>query len=615
MSKIKTEKFYRSAHIELVGKENDDRRIELAFSSEKPVERYFGQEVLDHQPRSVRLGRLTDTGALLVNHDPDDLVGKVEEVHLSGTDNVGRATVRFGNSARAQEVYQDVQDGIRTGVSVGYQIHKLEEEKLDDDTSIFRATDWEPMEISLVSIPADASVGVGRSDGESIETEIKYFKRSTKMSEEKTVVTPEAPKVDIEAIKSEARTAEVQRIQEITAIGEQFDKGDLARQSIESGKSVDDVRKLVLELLPKQEPVTQSAPDNLDMEPKDKRAYSMFRAITASITGDWSKAGLEREASSEISKRVGKEPRGFFVPNDINWGQRDMTIGSATAGGNLKGTDHMANEFIDALRPKLVLGQMGSRFMSGLQGDVQIPALNAKTSTYFVSESGAPTEGAPTVRQVTMSPKTVGAYVDISRKLMIQSDPSAEQIFRDDMVQQVASAMDTVGINGGGSNEPTGILQTSGIGSVAIGTNGGAPTWASVVNLVKEVSQDNGLGSNMWYLTNPQVVGKLRQTAKVSSTDSVMVMNEGSSLLGYKVMETSNVPSTLTKGSTSGSCSAMIFGNFAELIIGEWSGVDVLVDPYTGSTTGVTRVTIFKDFDIAVRHAESFASVQDYTTT
>ena len=166
MSKIKTEKFYRSAHIELVGRENDDRRIELAFSSEKPVERYFGQEVLDHQPRSVRLGRLTDTGALLVNHDPDDLVGKVEEVHLSGTDNVGRATVRFGNSARAQEVYQDVQDGIRTGVSVGYQIHKLEEEKLDDDTSIFRATDWEPMEISLVSIPADASVGVGRSDGE-----------------------------------------------------------------------------------------------------------------------------------------------------------------------------------------------------------------------------------------------------------------------------------------------------------------------------------------------------------------------------------------------------------------------------------------------------------------
>jgi HK97 family phage major capsid protein/HK97 family phage prohead protease len=614
MSKIKTERFYRSAVVGLVGQDKDDRTIELAFSSEEPVERYFGQEVLDHTPTSLRLGRLNDTGALLVDHNPSDLVGKVEQVTL-GSDRIGRAVVRFGNSVRAQEVYQDVIDGIRTGVSVGYQIHRLEEEKTED-VSIFRATDWEPMEISLVSIPADASVGVGRSSNESIETEIKYLKRSSKMSEETTVIKPEAPKVDIEAIKSEARTAEVQRIQEITAIGEQFSKGDLARQSIESGRSVNDVRKLVLDLLPKQQPVAQSAPDNLDLEPKEKRSYSMFRAITASVTGDWTKAGLEREASHEISKRVGKEPRGFFVPSDISWSQRDMTIGSATAGGNLKGTDHMANEFIDALRPKLVLGQMGARFMSGLQGDVAIPALNAKTSTYFVAESGAPTEGAPTVRQVTMSPKTVGAYVDISRKLMIQSDPSAEQLFRDDMVQQVASAMDTAGIQGSGSsNQPTGILNTSGIGSVAIGTNGGIPSWASIVNLVKEVSQDNGLGANMWYLTNPQVVGKLRQTAKVGSTDSQMIMNELNTLLGYRVMETSNVSSTLTKGSTSGSCSAMIFGNFAELIIGEWSGVDVLVDPYTGSSTGVTRVTVFKDFDIAVRHAESFASVQDYTTT
>ena len=154
------------------------------------------------------------------------------------------------------------------------------------------------------------------------------------MSEEKTVTTPEAPKVDIEAVKSEARNAEVQRIQEITAIGEQFNKGAIARQSIESGKSVDDVRKLVLESLPKQQPIATSTPDNLDMEPKEKRAYSMFRAINASITGDWSKAGLEREASGEIAQRIGKEPRGFFVPSDITWSTRDMTVGSATAGGD-----------------------------------------------------------------------------------------------------------------------------------------------------------------------------------------------------------------------------------------------------------------------------------------
>ena len=613
MSKIKTERFYRSATVELVGRENDDRRIEVAFSSEEPVERSFGREVLDHEPASIRLGRLKDTGALLINHDPNDLVGKIEEVTL-GSDRIGRATVRFGNSARAQEIYQDVQDGIRSGVSVGYQIHKLEEEK-DEDVSIFRATDWEPMEISLVSIPADSSVGVGRSDEEPIETEIKYLNRSTKMSDEKTVTKPEAPKVDIEAVKSEARNAEVQRIQEITAIGTQFDKSDLARQMIESNGTVDAMRKSVLDLLPEQKPVAQSNPDKLDMEPKEKRAYSLFRAINASASGNWSNAGLEREASNEIAKRIGKEPRGFFAPSDIDWGQRDMTVGTNTAGGFLKGTDHMASDFVDALRPRLVLADLGAKVMSGLQGDVAIPAMNAKTSTYWVAESGTPTEGAPTVRQITMSPKTVGAYVDVSRKLSKQSSPDAENIFRNDMVQQVASAIDTVGINGGGSNEPTGILQTSGIGAVNMGDNGLAPTWVSVVNNVREVSIDNALGGNLAFLTNPKVVGKMRQVVRVASTDSRFIMDENNTLMGYRVVQTNNVPSGLTKGTSSGVCSAIIFGNFNDVIIGQWGGTDVLVDPYTGSGSGTIRVVIFQDVDVAVRHAESFSATQDYLTT
>jgi len=608
-NKIETRTLYRQAEVGQVEKE--ERTIDLAFSSEEPVERRFGTEVLDHKPESIRLGRLRGSGSLLVNHNPDDLVGKVETVEIS-SDRMARAKVRFGKSDRANEIFQDVMDGIRSGVSVGYQIHKLTEEG-EEGSSIFRATDWEPMEISLVSIPADSTVGVGRSEGEeTFETEIQYLERNIKMPEETKI--PEAPKVDVEAIKSQTRDAEVKRIQEISAIGEQFQQTDLARQLIQSGHSVDEMRKTVLEKLPEQKPTIKPPLDNLDMEPKEKRSYSLFRAINASASGDWSKAGLEREASAEISKRLNKEPRGFFAPNDIEWSKRDMTVGSATAGGNIVGTDHMGSEFVDALRPQLVLASLGARMMMGLQGDVAIPALNAKTSTYWVAESAAPTEGAPTVRQITMSPKTVGAYVDISRKLSLQSDPSAEEIFRNDMVSQVASAIDTVGINGGGSNEPTGILQTSGIGSVAIGTNGGAPTWASVVDNVSQVAIDNALGGNLAFLTNPQVVGKMRQTVRVASTDSVFIMNEGNTMMGYQVAETTNVPSTLTKGSTSGSCSAMIFGNFNDLMIGQWGGTDILVDPYTGSSTATVRVTVFQDVDIAVRHAQSFSSTQDYTT-
>ena len=183
----------------------------------------------------------------------------------------------------------------------------------------------------------------------------------------------------------------------------------------------------------------------------------------------------------------------------------------------------------------------------------------------------------------------------------------------------VADKIEDVAIEGGGSNEPTGITQTSGIGSVAIGTNGGAPTWASIVNLVKEVEIDNaGInGNTQGFLTNPKVKSKLASTPKVASTDSVMIMNEPySSLYGYPVAFTSNVPSNLTKGSTSGTCSAMIFGDFSQLMMGVFGGgPDVLVDPYTSSTSGTVRIVVMNEIDLAVRHAQSFAACLDYTTT
>ena len=355
-------------------------------------------------------------------------------------------------------------------------------------------------------------------------------------------------------------------------------------------------------------------PKELGLSAKEKKNYSLLNALGHIQKGNWDALGLEGECSRAIENRVGKPPKGLYVPTEIGWGQRDLSVGSATAGGNLVGTDHLGDRFIDALRAKSIIFDIGARRMSGLVGDVAIPALNASTSTYWVAESASPTEGAPTVRQITMSPKTVGCFVDLSRKLMLQSDPSAEGIFRGDMVAQIASAIDSVAINGGGSNEPSGILQTSGIGSVALGTNGAAPTWASVVNLIKEVAIDDAEQGSRAFLTTPAAAGKLRSTAKVSGTDSKMILDDKSELFGYRVIATSLVPSNLTKGSGS-SLSAMIFGNFSDLVVGEWGSLDVIFDPYTNSTTGAMRVTAFMDVDVAVRHAESFAAIQDIVTT
>jgi len=199
--------------------------------------------------------------------------------------------------------------------------------------------------------------------------------------------------------------------------------------------------------------------------------------------------------------------------------------------------------------------------------------------------------------------------------LMMQSDPSVEQIIRDDMLRQFAAKIDDVAIEGGGSNEPTGITGTTGIGSVAIGTNGGAVTYAKIADLEKEVAIDNALGGNLSFLTNPKVVSAMRTIPRqASGVEGNFILNDTNSILGYGVASSTLVPGDLTKGTSSGVCSAMIFGNFADLMIGMFGGLDVLVDPYTGSSTGATRIAMFQDVDVAVRHAESFAAILDITT-
>jgi HK97 family phage major capsid protein len=180
--------------------------------------------------------------------------------------------------------------------------------------------------------------------------------------------------------------------------------------------------------------------------------------------------------------------------------------------------------------------------------------------------------------QITMSPKSLGAFTDVSRLLMIQSDPSVEQIVRDDLLNAIAQKVEDVAIEGGGTNEPSGIIDTTGIGSVAIGTNGGAIAWDDIVNLVKEVEVDNAAinGNTLAYLTNPKVKSLMASTSKVASTDSVMLLDAPwNSLYGYDLAVTNNVPSDLTKGTLT-TASAMIFGDFSQLMMGFWSTLAAL---------------------------------------
>ena len=595
----KSEVFHRMEHAEV--EEKDDRRVEMSVSSELEVERSFGRELIVHSEETLDLKFLRSGNApLLLDHDPERQIGVIESVNLDGSARRLRATVRFGRGALASEVYQDVLDGIRSNVSIGYKVRRMERDK--DQQDLFRVIDAEIMEVSIVSLPADPSVGVGRSVEVSDNATIKPIEMEVPIMEQEN-------HIDLDQVRAEAAAERSKEINEILGLAAKHNQRSFADDSIRQGMTLAQFRGALLDKIA-DKPLDVA---DIELNAKEQRQYSLINAIRSAQSGRFD--GFEREVSEELAKRYGKEPRGFYVPSSI-FQQRDLTVGTNTAGGFLKPTDHLGGEFIDALRANLVTSSLGARMMQGLKGDVAIPALNAKTAVGFVAENNAPgSEGAPTFRQVTMSPKTLVQYVDISRKLSMQSDPSVEQVIRDDLTRQFAAKIDEVAIEGGGSNEPTGITQTSGIGSVAIGTNGGAITYAALVDLEKEVAIDNALGGSLAYLTNPKVVGEMRQTARQSSgVEGNFILNDTNTILGYRVASTTLVPSDLTKGTSSGVCSAVIFGNFNDLMIGMFGGLDVLVDPYTGSATGATRIAMYQDVDVAVRHAESFAAILDVTT-
>lgn len=581
---------------------DDDRRVRMSLSSEEPVERSFGLEVLEHTADAIDLSRLGSGHApLLLDHDMTKQIGVIENVSLDNAERKLRAVVRFGKGPLAREILEDVKDGVRSNVSIGYVIRNMEQK--NDRSGTVSVNSWVPYEASIVSVPADASVGVNRNAN---------FVETTKVKEEIKMTEVNTDEIRLEATEAAKRDFQ-KNAQEILALAARHNKRDLADQAIAKGMSINEFRGVLLDALPEGKPLEQSA-GAVELNQKEQRDYSFMKAVRGLVNGSGLQ-GLEREISDEIAKRQGREARGFYAPDSFWTGKRDLTVGTNSAGGFLKPTDHLGDQFVDALRSRLVFNQLGARFMSGLRGDVAIPKLSGGVSAGFVAENGTTSEVNATFSQITMSPKSLGAFTDVSRLLMIQSDPSVEQIVRDDLLNAIAQKIEDVAIEGGGSNEPTGILGTTGIGSVAIGTNGGNATWGSVVDLVKEVEIDNAAinGNTLAYLTNPKVKAHLSQTAKVASTDSMMIMSEPwSSLYGYNVQVTNNVPSDLTKGTGTG-LSALIFGDFSQAMFGIFSTSDVLVDPYTGGSSGAVRIRVMQEVDFAVRHAQSFAAIKDIT--
>ena len=342
------------------------------------------------------------------------------------------------------------------------------------------------------------------------------------------------------------------------------------------------------------------------------RSVGLLDAVRAQLGSTDRNAGLARELSQEMERRSGRKPQGIFWHMGQPAEQRVLTT-SATA---IVPTDQRPDLFIDRLRNRTRVRALGATVLAGLHGNVSIPRRTASTTTGWVAENAAITPADPTFDAVTLAPKHCGAINEWSRNMIQQASPDVEQLSRNDMALQLAEALDLAAINGSGaSNQPLGILGTSGIGDVAMGANGGPITWEKVVDLMAEVEIDNAEGTG--FLTNTKVVKSGRKTLKVSGDAGAGFILEGSeTLAGHSLAVTNLVPSTLTKGTSNGVCSALIFGNWSDLLIGVWSELDILVNPYesTAYSKGNVSIRAMMTVDINVRHAASFAAIKDLTT-
>lgn len=344
--------------------------------------------------------------------------------------------------------------------------------------------------------------------------------------------------------------------------------------------------------------------NSIGMPEKDFKRYSINRAIRCRMNNQ-PLDGVEAEVSAEIASRSDRKPQGFYVPWEHSRAF-DTTAGTGSVGVKV------TSDLIELLRNKVVMNSLGATILTGMQGKFALPRQTGAGTAYWLAESGAPTASNQTVDQVAFTPKTLGAFTDISRQLVNQTSLDAEAFVRDDLSQVMALALDLAAISGtGASNQPTGIVNASGIGSVSHGTNGGAETWAKVVEYEKDVLAANvNPNGKLGYLSNSKVLAALKTTDKTSGGYGQFIYDSTGKVNGYNIAVTNAVASNGTKG-TGTSLSTMIFGDFSQLVIAFWGGLDLLVDPYTGSSSGTVRLVALQDCDIEIRHAAAFAVATD----
>ena len=355
----------------------------------------------------------------------------------------------------------------------------------------------------------------------------------------------------------------------------------------------------------------------ISMNEKQRKEYSIAKALQMLSSDNRDAKSFEREVSDEIMRATGRIPSAMagssvFIPTALET-RAGLVTNTNSAGGFVVQTD-VSPELIELLRAQTRVLQLGAQMLAGLRGNISFVVESVATAANWQGENpGSDNADAdPAFASKTMTPKMVIGNTSFTRKLLQQSSLDIELMVRRDITKSLALALDAAAIAGTGtSNMPTGLLSTSpAIGSVAIGANGGPATYAQICALEDAVGNANADSPDMAFLTTPDQRSKLRQVF-VNGVGSDPVWGPDG-LLGYTSSVSKNTPSNLVKGSGT-NLSAIIAGNFSEMLIGEFSAIEVTVDPYKLKRQAVIECTVYGMFDILIRQPAAFAAIVDAT--
>ena len=588
------EKLFRAVEVLREKTEDGKENISLSVSSETPCldrvvyqdRMQFGNVILSHAEGAVDDTYIRD-GIVLRDDHKDYMSGTGGEVIARAMDvKVEDGKIRAGKivwsaSDRAKLLKADVESGVRREMSIEATFSEKDVERIDKGDAekgvypTFRVKRWTPLAAAFVPVPADPSVGINR--GAEIETK----------PEAPEVTPPPSPTAEVSAERSAmdketpaGTPAETTPVVDIARMKDEI-KAELKREAevarIEAAR----------EKAPKAE-----APKELGLDEKDIAKYSIARAIRAKIDG---RDCFELDVSREACKKLGKESRGFYIPEEILTKRAFDT----TAGAGLIGTEHRAQDFITVLRNALIFDRLGVQVLPGLRGNVSIPKQTGSATVAWVTEGSAPAASAPSVGNVTLAPHDLACYVPITRSALMQSLPIADGIVQADMIAGMRHGLQKAFFHGtGSSGQPTGLasILTTASREFDVATPG-SETYAELV-AAEGMVLGKGLSGIKWAVSGSALTamrGLLRATYGDQYLAALRGDDEGE-IIGRTALFTDDI--TAGYG---------FIGDFSQAFFGMWGGLDLLVDPYTEAPSGTIRVVTHQDADFAVRHAEAFA--------